>query len=172
MQLTSTLGNSVFVCISCVLRKHWHGVYKNTTGHADEQIGIGNSHKGVNFIDTAEMYPCAACRWNLWDYRALHRKLVGSRNPNKREKLIYSYQNSGSGVFPYVRVMRWIEWCFISDQAIDDSLSAIQTDYIDVYQLHWPNRISGHTSRKHCRTMLMATQQNVKLKRTYERLLF
>lgn len=113
---------------------------QNTQQDADDQIEYAMG-RGVNFIDTAEMYPVPPNEETYGDTE----RIIGDwlrRNPEKREGLILASKMAGIG-FPYVRNASKISKRTLP-QAIDASLSRLQTDYIDLYQLHWPNRTSPH----------------------------
>jgi aryl-alcohol dehydrogenase-like predicted oxidoreductase len=113
---------------------------QNTQADADEQIAYA-IERGVNFIDTAEMYPVPPNKETYGDTE----RVIGdwlSRHPQMREKLIIATKIVGPG-FSYIRDGSMISETTIP-AAIDASLARLQTDYIDVYQLHWPNRQSPH----------------------------
>jgi aryl-alcohol dehydrogenase-like predicted oxidoreductase len=152
----SALGSSgLSVSRVCLGSMTW-GI-QNTQTEADAQIEYAIA-RGVNFIDTAEMYPVPPSEATYGDTE----RCIGNwlaRNPEQRDKLIIATKIAGPG-FPYIRGNSIISGASIG-QAIDDSLARLQTDYIDVYQLHWPNRISPHFG-KHWPNHVMATQQNVK----------
>ena len=93
---------------------------------------------GINFIDTAEMYPVNPIsketigkteefigRWNIL-------------NAGRRSDYILATKHSGEGL-KHVRNGVPISGDTI-EQTIEDSLKRLQTDYIDLYQFHWPNR--------------------------------
>jgi aryl-alcohol dehydrogenase-like predicted oxidoreductase len=92
---------------------------------------------GVNFIDTAEMYPvpprAETCR-RTEDYIGRWLK------SQARDKLVVATKVTGPARgFDWIRggpsvTRRHIE------EAIDGSLCRLQTDYIDLYQIHWPDR--------------------------------
>ncbi len=152
----SRLGSSgLSVSRVCLGSMTW-GI-QNTQADADEQIDYAIS-RGVNFIDTAEMYPVPPNEETYGDTE----RCIGdwlSRHPQQREKLIVATKIAGPG-FPYVRGNSMISGATIG-QALDDSLKRLQTDYVDVYQLHWPNRTSPHFG-KHWPNQVKATHQDVK----------
>jgi len=113
-----------------------------------EQVDEAASHaildraleRGVNFIDTAEMYavPPRAETFGTTE------TILGdwfARRPGVRDKVVLASKVSGPS-----RGMPWIRQgapdLTPADiaQACDDSLRRLQTDVIDLYQIHWPNR--------------------------------
>lgn len=135
----SPLGRSgLSVSRVCLGSMTW-GI-QNTQQDADAQIQYALDC-GVNFIDTAEMYPVPPNKETYGDTE----RIIGNwlnRHPHMREKLVIASKISGAG-FPYIRSASNISKQTIV-QALDDSLARLQSDYIDVYQLHWPNRSSPH----------------------------
>lgn len=116
---------------------------QNNQHDADEQINYAIS-KGINFIDTAEMYAVPPSK----DTYGKTEAIIGdwlSRHSEKREQLIIASKIAGPG-------LSWVRnGTPISGQsvikAVDGSLTRLKTDYIDVYQLHWPNRTSPHFAK-------------------------
>jgi len=116
---------------------------QNNQQDADEQIDYA-LEQGVNFIDTAEMY---AVPPSPKTYGATE-TIIGdwlSRNSQKRNEIVLATKIAGAGL-SYIRDSRLISGETIK-QAVDDSLRRLQTDYIDLYQLHWPNRTSPHFAK-------------------------
>ncbi|ETI61668.1 aldo/keto reductase [Marinomonas profundimaris] len=116
---------------------------QNNQKDADEQIEYALSH-GVNFIDTAEMYSIPP---NAESYGKTE-TIIGdwlSRNPSRREEFILATKIAGPGLH-YVRDGGPITGAAIIE-AVDASLKRLQTDYIDLYQLHWPNRTTPHFAK-------------------------
>jgi aryl-alcohol dehydrogenase-like predicted oxidoreductase len=109
---------------------------QNTEADAHAQLDLAISH-GVNFIDTAEMYPVAP--------RAdtVHRTetYIGTwLNRQQRDKLVVATKIAGpSRGFGWIRGTPRINREHIN-AAIDGSLRRLQTDYVDLYQIHWPDR--------------------------------
>jgi aryl-alcohol dehydrogenase-like predicted oxidoreductase len=93
--------------------------------------------RGLNFIDTAEMYPIAPKP----ETQGMTEAYIGQwlEKTGKREKVILATKVSGPMRIPYVREKMALDHRNIH-QAIDDSLRRLKTDYIDLYQLHWPQR--------------------------------
>ena len=96
--------------------------------------------RGVTFIDTAEMYSVPARRQT---YGATER-IIGNwfaARPGLRDKLVLATKVAGPS-----RNMDWVRGGAADlspadiRQACDDSLKRLQTDVIDLYQIHWPNR--------------------------------
>jgi len=113
---------------------------QNTQADADEQIAYALD-KGINCMDTAEMYavPPTAETYGKTE------EIIGnwlSRNKNKREQISIWSKIAGKGM-SYVRGGDKILGKYI-ESSIDESLRRLQTDYIDLYQLHWPNRTNPH----------------------------
>ncbi|QEP43424.1 aldo/keto reductase [Ectothiorhodospiraceae bacterium BW-2] len=110
---------------------------QNSEAEAHQQLDYA-LEAGINLIDTAEMYPVPARA------ETVHRteSIVGhwlARQP--RERIILSTKATGGG-----RGMGWIrggDHAFTRAnlrRALEGSLTRLQSDYIDLYQLHWPER--------------------------------
>ena len=135
----STLGSSgLQVSRVCLGTMTW-GV-QNNQQDAEEQIEYALS-KGINFIDTAEMY---AIPPTAETYGATE-TIIGNwlaKNPGRRKEFILATKIAGNGL-PHIRGGADITGEAII-AAVDASLKRLQTDYIDLYQLHWPNRTTPH----------------------------
>ncbi len=93
---------------------------------------------GINFVDAAEMYPV-----NPISKETIGRteEILGNwnaANPARRGDYVLATKHSGAG-FAHVRDGAAISAQTIPE-AIEGSLRRLQTDYIDLYQFHWPNR--------------------------------
>ena len=113
---------------------------QNTQADADAQLDYALA-QGVNFIDTAEMY---AVPPSADTYGATER-IIGnwlSRHSAKRSDIVLATKMAGPGLSHVRNGAEMTPEALL--QAVDDSLSRLQTDYIDLYQLHWPNRVSPH----------------------------
>jgi len=109
---------------------------QNTEKEAHQQLELA-LEKGINFIDTAEMYPIAAKKETL----GLTEKYIGTWLKNqKREDFVIATKIAGPNRgMDYIRQPLIFSKQNILD-AVDKSLVNLQTSYIDLYQLHWPER--------------------------------
>jgi aryl-alcohol dehydrogenase-like predicted oxidoreductase len=109
---------------------------QNTEKEAHEQLNYA-VEQGVNFIDTAEMYsvPAQAATQGSTE------RYIGTWLKNqKRENLVVASKVAGPNEsFKYIRENLGFSKNAIED-ALNKSLNRLQTDYIDLYQLHWPER--------------------------------
>lgn len=150
----STLGSSgLSVSKACLGTMTW-GV-QNNQQDANQQIEYAIS-RGVNFIDTAEMYavPPSADTYGKTE------TILGNwlaDNQEQRKDLIIASKIAGPGL-PWVRDGGPITGDAV-EKAVDASLKRLQTDYIDLYQLHWPNRTSPHFA-KHWPNQLKFSEVN------------
>ncbi len=114
---------------------------QNTEAEAHEQLDYALDH-GVNFIDTAEMYPVPPSGETCYRTEEYIGNWIKSRG--NRDKFILTSKIAGP-VAP-THPMTWLrngETRFNKDhltRALDASLGRLQTDYLDLYQLHWPDR--------------------------------
>ena len=121
----------------CLGTMTWGQQNTEAEGHAQMDYALD---QGVNFFDTAEVYsiPIRA------ETQGSTEKIVGSwfAKTGNRDKVVLATKIVGAGP-------EWIRGGgpLTGDgvrQAIDGSLERLQTDYVDVYQLHWPNRPFPH----------------------------
>ncbi|WP_072054165.1 aldo/keto reductase [Aliivibrio fischeri] len=135
----STLGSSnLSVSRICLGSMTWGK--QNTQEDANQQIDYALS-QGINFIDTAEMYAVPPSP----DTYGKTETIIGNwlaANPERRKEIILASKIAGPGL-PWVRNAGPITGEAVI-AAVDASLARLQTDYIDLYQLHWPNRTSPH----------------------------
>jgi aryl-alcohol dehydrogenase-like predicted oxidoreductase len=137
-----TLGQSDLKVSNVCLGSMTWGTQNNQTD-ANEQIEFALS-SGINFIDTAEMYavPPSAETYGKTE------TIIGnwlSHNGQRRSEFVLATKIAGNGL-PWIRGGADISGEAII-QSVDASLQRLQTDYIDLYQLHWPNRTSPHFSK-------------------------
>ena len=109
---------------------------QNTTQEGHDQIDRA-LEAGINFIDTAEMYPVNPLSAET---QGRTEEVIGDwfERDGRRKDVILATKHSGAGV-KYVRDGAPISAGSISE-AIEGSLARLKTDYIDLYQFHWPNR--------------------------------
>ncbi|MGR5176727.1 NADP(H)-dependent aldo-keto reductase [Vibrio parahaemolyticus] len=109
---------------------------QNTRQDAFDQLDFA-VERGINFIDTAEMYPVPPNGKS----QGLTEEYIGDwlKHSDKRQKVIVATKVAGPRNVPYIRENMSLDRRNIH-QAIDDSLTRLKTDYIDLYQLHWPQR--------------------------------
>ena len=110
---------------------------QNTEAEAHAQLDYAFQH-GVNFIDTAEMYPVPPRAETVTRTETI----VGNWLKHQpRDKVVLATKIAGPR-----RNMEWIRGGPKAldraniRAAVDGSLARLQTDYIDLYQLHWPER--------------------------------
>ena len=106
-----------------------------TGGHRQMDMALAS---GINFVDAAEMYPV-----NPISKETVGRteEILGNwnaANAARRGDYILATKHSGAG-FSHARDGAPISGLTIPE-AIEGSLCRLQTDYIDLYQLHWPER--------------------------------
>ena len=96
--------------------------------------------RGINFFDTAELYPVPASP----DKYAITEKIIGNwfNEKKNRDKVILATKIAGPG--DYTAHIRKSGFKGDSiEKALNSSLKRLKTDYIDLYQLHWPERITN-----------------------------
>lgn len=109
---------------------------QNTEAEAHDQLDCALSH-GVNFIDTAEMYP-VPCRGET---QGRTEQYIGTwlKKSGRRNDVILASKVAGPGMMPYLRDGPQLTPDHI-EAALEASLKRLQTDCIDLYQVHWPAR--------------------------------
>lgn len=113
-----------------------------------EQVDEATAHdlldhaveRGINFIDTAEMYAVPARRETYGATETIIGRWFAAR-PGMRQRVVLATKVAGpSRGMPWVRDgAEDLQPAHIA-QACDDSLRRLQTEVIDLYQIHWPNR--------------------------------
>jgi aryl-alcohol dehydrogenase-like predicted oxidoreductase len=131
-----SLGNSDLKVSNICLGTMTFG-QQNDEAQAHQQLDYAVS-KGINFIDTAEMYPVPPRAETVHNTEFI----VGNwLKKQQRDTLVIATKVTGGG-----RNMQWIrggKLAFVRENirsALENSLERLQTDYIDLYQLHWPER--------------------------------
>ena len=109
---------------------------QNTEAEGHDQIDMSLDH-GINFIDTAEMYPTTPMSKET---QGDTERVIGTwiAKSGKREQIVLATKITGEGnknVRDGAPITRKT-----LEEALGSSLKSLQTDYIDLYQLHWPNR--------------------------------
>jgi len=136
------LGRSnIEVSAICLGSMNWGD--QNTEQEGHDQIDMALDH-GVDFIDTAELYTIPP----IPETQGRSEEIIGSwlQKNGRRDKIVLASKVVGRtdrtwfrrGGRPAVLTREQI------NEAIDGSLTRLKTDYIDLYQVHWPDRdISG-----------------------------
>jgi aryl-alcohol dehydrogenase-like predicted oxidoreductase len=113
---------------------------QNSEGEAHSQLDFA-AEKGINFIDTAEMYPIGGNATILGNTERYIGSWIAKIGVSKREELILATKIAGPNRgLEYIRNPLNFSKKNIHE-AVNLSLKNLQTDYIDLYQMHWPERI-------------------------------
>jgi len=142
MKFNSLGMTDISVSVICLGTMTWGE--QNSEQEAHEQLDYAVAN-GVNFIDTAELYaiPPKAETYGLTE------QYIGSwlSKTSKRHEVILASKVVGPSEdwLPHIRneATRCLDKKNI-EQALDNSLKRLQTDYLDLYQLHWPDRKTNY----------------------------
>ncbi|MCC5882871.1 MAG: NADP(H)-dependent aldo-keto reductase [Halomonas sp.] len=112
---------------------------QNSEVEAHEQLDRAVAF-GINFIDTAEMYPVPP----RGETQGLTESYIGSwlKRRDSRDDVIIATKVTGPGL-EHIRGGTRLTREQIR-QALDASLKRLKTDYVDLYQLHWPERSTNY----------------------------
>ena len=115
---------------------------QNTEKEAHEQLDY-SLDRGVNFIDTAEMYAIPPKK----ETYGKTEEIIGTwiKKRNDRSSFIIASKIAGPGM-EYIRGGSRLSAEHIVN-AVESSLNRLQTDYIDLYQVHWPERKTNYFGR-------------------------
>lgn len=125
-------------------------------GHAQMDYALEN---GVNFFDTAEMYSVPAREETYGSTE----KILGTwfKKTGKREEIVLASKIAGPNPnFEYMREKLDFSPGSIKF-ALNNSLQRLQTDYIDVYQLHWPERKTNYFGQRGFKVQDDAWEDNI-----------
>ncbi len=144
---------------------------QNTQAEGFEQMDYALD-RGVNFFDTAELYPVPANAQTQGETE----RIIGNwfQQSGKRDQVILASKVAGPGDYTkHIRENLSFSITHINE-AIDNSLKRLKTDYIDLYQLHWPERNSNRFGQRgfvydpndpwveNFETVLSALEENIK----------
>ena len=124
------------VSLICLGSMNWGSNNTEAEGHRQMDYALD---RGVNFIDTAEMYAVPPSA----EHYGNSERVIGTwlKARSNRDKVIIATKVAGPDErLDFIRdgkprLNRWH-----MERALDDSLKRLQTDYVDLYQLHWPDR--------------------------------
>lgn len=120
----------------CLGTMTWGRQNTESEAHAQIEWALAN---GINFIDTAEMYPVPPEQKTQGSTETIIGAWLG-KNKGRRSEFVLASKIAGPGRREWIRngethiTKKTIPW------AIEDSLKRLQTDTIDLYQIHWPER--------------------------------
>lgn len=125
-------------------------------GHAQMDYAV---EKGINFFDTAEMYSVPAREET---YGSTER-ILGTwfKKTGKREEIVLATKIAGPNPnFTYMREKNDFSPASLQ-YALDQSLQRLQTDYVDLYQLHWPERKTNFFGQRGFKVQDDAWEDNI-----------
>ena len=138
MQRTTLGRTGIEVSAICLGTMTWGSQNTEAEGHAQIDFALD---RGCDFMDTAEMYPVAPV---LEETVGNTERIIGNwlEKSGRRQDVVIATKVAGlNGRF--VRKDLPVTPATITE-ALEGSLRRLKTDYIDLYQLHWPNRGSYH----------------------------
>jgi len=134
MKYTTLPHTDIKVSKICLGTMTWGNQNTQEEGFAQMDMALD---MGVNFFDTAELYPVPA---NAKTYADTER-IIGNwfKKTGNRDKVVLATKIVGPGDYTaHIRTTGFSKAAI--NEAVDNSLKRLQTDYIDLYQLHWPER--------------------------------
>ena len=138
MKYTTLAGTDIKVSKICLGTMTFGN--QNTESEGFDQMDLA-LEKGVNFFDTAELYPVPANAKTQGETE----RIMGNwfHKTGNRSKIILATKAAGPGAYTaHIRDNISFNKKNITE-ALDNSLKRLQTDYVDLYQLHWPERMTN-----------------------------
>lgn len=137
MKYTNLPHTDIKVSKICLGTMTWGNQNTQDEGFAQMDMALD---KGVNFFDVAELYPVPA----TVDTYAETERIIGNwfTKTDNRDKVVLATKIAGPGDYTaHIRTTGFSKAAL--NEAVDKSLKRLQTDYIDLYQLHWPERATN-----------------------------
>ena len=134
MKYTTLPNTDINVSKICLGTMTWGNQNTQDEGFAQMDFALD---KGVNFFDVAELYPVPATA----DTYAETERIIGNwfTKTGNRDKVVLASKIAGPGDYTaHIRTTGFSKDAL--NEAVNNSLKRLQTDYIDLYQLHWPER--------------------------------
>jgi aryl-alcohol dehydrogenase-like predicted oxidoreductase len=142
MKYTHLPHTTIEVSKICLGTMTWGRQNTEEEGHQQMDYAL---EQGVNFFDTAELYPVPA-KAELYGHTE---KIIGNwfKKTGNRDKVVLASKIAGNGDYTkFIRTTGFSRESIIN--AIEGSLERLQTDYIDLYQLHWPERSTNYFGKR------------------------
>jgi aryl-alcohol dehydrogenase (NADP+) len=127
-------GTDLEVSQVCLGTMTWGQQNSETEAHAQLDYAVA---QGINFIDTAEMYPVPPEAATQGRTEAILGRWLATR---PRGDLVIASKVAGPGRRDWIRGGRADLTADVIAEAVDTSLARLKTDYIDLFQIHWPQR--------------------------------
>lgn len=134
MKYTTIPHTDIKVSKICLGTMTWGNQNTQEEGFSQMDLALD---KGVNFFDCAELYPVPATA----ETYAETERIIGNwfSKTGNRDKIILATKIAGPGDYTaHIRTTGFSKDAL--HEAVNNSLKRLQTDYIDLYQLHWPER--------------------------------
>ncbi|MDN3665281.1 aldo/keto reductase [Algibacter miyuki] len=138
MKYTTLPNTNIKVSKICLGSMTWGNQNTESEGHAQLDYAL---EQGVNFIDTAELYPVPATA----ETQGRTSKIIGTwlKKTGKRDQIVLASKIAGKGDYTaHIRKTGFSPEAI--NNAVDGELKRLQTDYIDLFQLHWPERQTNY----------------------------
>lgn len=142
MNYTNLPHTDIQVSKICLGTMTWGNQNTEAEGHKQMDYAL---ERGVNFFDTAELYPIPAA-----EERYAHaEKIIGTwfKKNGNRDKVVLASKIAGrSPDTSFIRTTGFNRESIT--EAVEGSLGRLQTDYLDLYQLHWPDRVTNYFGKR------------------------
>lgn len=135
MKYTNLPNTDIKVSKICLGTMTWGEQNTEAEGHQQIELALD---KGVNFLDTAEMYAVPARP----ETQGKTEEIIGTwlNKTKRRDEIVLASKIAGPGE-QVAHIRENLDYSKEAlEDALDKSLKRLQTDVIDIYQLHWPER--------------------------------
>lgn len=142
MKYTTLPNTDIKVSKLCLGTMTWGEQNTEAQGHSQMDFAVD---KGINFFDTAEMYPIPANKATS----GFTESFIGNwfKKTGKRNEIVLATKIVGPAKnTTHIRTGGYSKTEL--EDALHKSLNRLQTDYIDLYQLHWPERSTNYFGRR------------------------
>ena len=135
MEMRKLGHTDIDVSLICLGTMTWGSQNVLEEGHEQMDYAVEN---GINFFDTAELYAIPPTEKTY----GRTEEIVGEwfAKTGKRDQIILASKVAGPTAMSWIRGGNNALNAANISQAIEGSLARLKTDYIDLYQLHWPDR--------------------------------
>lgn len=147
MEMRPLGRTGVMVSSCCLGTMTWGQQNTEAEGHAQMDAAID---RGVNFFDVAEMYPIPPKA----ETQGRTEEIIGTwfEARKNRDKIVLATKVSGRSPMNWTRddAAETRVTAAQIDEALEKSLKRLKTDYVDLYQIHWPDRgVAGFGSNRY-----------------------